>query len=57
MKNIGVSTLVNHNTFFAAFTLLALSRTSQQIKMLERLVAEDCALALAIQQVRQVERR
>jgi hypothetical protein len=24
MKNIGVSTLVNHNTFFAAFTLLAL---------------------------------
>ena len=24
MKNIGVSTLVNHNTFFAAFTLFAL---------------------------------
>ena len=79
MKNIGVSTLVNHNTFFAAFTLLALilvsgslssvlaqgkvqeigrlirlSRTSQQIEMLERLVAKDCALASAI---RQAERR
>jgi len=25
MKNIGVSTLVNHNTFFAAFTLFALT--------------------------------
>jgi len=24
MKNIGVSTLANHNTFFAAFTLFAL---------------------------------
>jgi hypothetical protein len=82
MKNIGVSTLVNHNTFFAAFTLLALilvsgslssvlaqgkaqeigrlirlSRTSQQIERLERLVAEDYALAPAIRQVRQAERR
>jgi hypothetical protein len=80
MKNIGVSTLVNHNTFFAAFTLLALilvsgslssvlaqgkaqeigrlirlSRTSQQIERLERLVAEDYALAPAIRQVRQAE--
>ena len=82
MKNIGVSTLVNHNTFFAAFTLFALilvsgslssvlaqgkaqkigrliklSMTSQQIEMLERLMAEDCALAPAIRQVRQAERR
>ena len=82
MKNIGVRTLVNHNTFFAAFTLLALilvsgslssalaqgkaqeigrlirlSRTSQQIEMLDRLVAEDCTLAPAIRQVRQAERR
>jgi hypothetical protein len=82
MKNIGVSTLVNHNTFFAAFTLLALilvsgslssvlaqgkaqeigrlirlSRTSEQIERLERLVAEDYALAPAIRQVRQAERR
>jgi len=82
MKNIGVSTLVNHNTFFAAFTLFALilvsgslssvlaqgksqeigqlirlSRTSQQIEMLERLMAEDCALAPAIRQFRQAERR
>ena len=82
MKNIGVSTLVNHNTFFAAFTLFALilvsgslssvlaqgkaqeigrlirlSRTSQHIEMQERLMAEDCALAPAIRQVRQAERR
>ena len=82
MKNIGVSTLANHNTFFAAFTLFALilvsgslssvlaqgkaqeigrlirlSRTSQQIEMLERLMAEDRALAPAIRQVRQAERR
>jgi hypothetical protein len=82
MKNIGVSTVVNHNTFFAAFTLFALilvsgslssvlaqgkaqeigrlirlSRTSQQIEMLERLMAEDCALAPAIRQVRRAERR
>jgi hypothetical protein len=74
--------LVNHNTFFAAFTLFALilvsgslssvlaqgkaqeigrlirlSGTSQQIEMLERLMAEDCALAPATRKVRQAERR
>jgi hypothetical protein len=40
MKNIGVSTLVNRNTFFAAFTLLTLSLASGASGSLSSVLAQ-----------------
>jgi hypothetical protein len=42
---------------FAGATDLRAAARKQQIEMLERLVAEDCALLPTIRQVRQAERR